>query len=358
MRLNIAGRTKRLHEAMSVNSLDGLVYGTGANFQYLTGLPAKWTRENEPSEPDSLLVICKDREPRVVTSQDEFAALLGQWVNGKRIGVSRTAAGYLIEMIRAALPTAECVDAEELGEQLRLVKDAEEIAALRKVAALTDQVMAKVVEQIRPGITQPQLQAKLAEAALALGAQDVSFLPAALYVKSGSEPTENPFVYPKEKGLVQGTSIAFDFGFVLNGYCSDFGRSFYCGPAPGHISGAYRALQQAQCHLIAQMRPGMCIGEMSGVLLAKLDALGYGDRFRARVPDGTLGHQIGIGLHENPWIRPGCNVVLEPGMVMAVEPKLWLPGDYYLRVEDMVLITDDGAESLTSFDRELFELPV
>jgi len=106
------------------------------------------------------------------------------------------------------------------------------------------------------------------------------------------------------------------------------------------------------------MKPGMRIGDMPKIILAKLDELGYGDRFRARVPDGTLGHQIGVDLHENPWIKPDCDMKLLPGMVMCIEPKLWLPGEYYLRVEDMVLVTENGAESLTDFNRELFELPL
>ena len=88
----------------------------------------------------------------------------------------------------------------------------------------------------------------------------------------------------------------------------------------------------------------------------RLDELGYGDRFRARLPCGTLGHQIGVDLHENPWIRPETETLLAPGMVMCIEPKVWSPGQYYLRVEDMVLVTEEGAESLTVFDRNTFEL--
>ncbi len=257
------------------------------------------------------------------------------------------------------LPDVEWVDAEWIGEAHRMRKDRDEVRALRRVVALTDQVMGKVVEGIRPGVTQPQLQAMIREAGRDLGAQDVSFPPAALFVKSGMAASEDPFVYPKDKGLVPGTSVAFDFGFVLDGYCSDFGRSFYCGPAPEHIAGAYRALQEAQCELHRLMRPGETnLGDMFGLLEAAVERRGYGERLRARLRDGTLGHQIGVDLHENPWIRPTTDVVLQPGMVMAIEPKLWLPGEYYLRVEDIVLVTETGAESLTAFDRLMFELPL
>lgn len=106
------------------------------------------------------------------------------------------------------------------------------------------------------------------------------------------------------------------------------------------------------------MKPGLKIGEMFNIIEAFLDGRGFGDRLRARLPHGNLGHHIGVDLHEKPWLRPGCDVVLQPGMVMCLEPKLWLPGEYYIRVEDMVLITEEGAESLTVFDRRLFELPL
>lgn len=370
-------RLQRLQQAMLQSGLSGLVYGLGANFQYFSRLPIKWQREHEPAEPDCLLVVTTkgpalailgpatadqltagECQVEVAASRAEVVALLRHHLPDGRIGVSRRAEKYLRDLIGQALPDAVCRDAEAMGAELRYVKEETEIAALRKVVALTDMVMAQVAPFIRPGITQPALQARIAAAGLALGAQDVSFPPAALYVKSGSQPSENPFVYPAEQGLVAGTSVAFDFGFVLDGYCSDFGRSFYSGPAPEHISGAYRALQDGQCHLIRQLRPGLPINQFYPILETFLDERGYGDRLRARLPDGTLGHQIGVDLHEDPWLRPTIDLVLQPGMVMAIEPKLWLPGEYYLRVEDIVLITAHGAESLTQADRNAFELPL
>lgn len=357
--MDYATRVRRLWVCVEAAGLDAVVYGSGANFEYLSGRSEKWVREHEPAEPEQLLIISGGQAFIVkLATGDDIRERLARYISGSRVGVSRAAARYLSDLLVQAIPGVSCVDAESLGAGLRLVKDDHEVSLLRKAASLTDKVMAEVVELIRPGVTQLELQARIEEIGLGLGAEDVSFPPAALFVKSGTTPTENPFVYAKDMGLVPGTSIAFDFGFVVNGYCSDFGRSFYCGPAPSDFAKAYRSLQKAQCHLISQMRPGMRIGDMYGVLMQVLDGDGYGDRFRARVPDGTLGHQIGVDLHEDPWIRPGVEKVLEPGMVMAIEPKLWLPGEYYLRVEDIVLVTERGAEPLTLFDRNLFELGV
>ena len=156
---------------------------------------------------------------------------------------------------------------------------------------------------------------------------------------------------------MRGTAIAFDIGFVSDGYCSDFGRSLYFGPVPGHIRGAYEALQQAVVDVVAAMRPGgirMC--DLFPTVERTLDSLGYGDYLRARLPDKILGHNIGIDIHENPWINPLFEMPLQAGMVMAVEPKLWHSGQYYLRVEDIVLVGENSSEFLTTFDRKTFEL--
>lgn len=369
------GRVRRLQQVMKERSLDGIVYGLGANYQYFTGSMAPWVRESEPIEPDHLLVVPGEGIPavivvgegpreivpaaaRVMTVPDrlQLVALLSELLPGQRFGAGRQAYAYLPQLVAEAVPGSVCIDAEELGEGLRVRKETEEIERLRAAARLTDKVMGEVLGRIDRGLSQNQLQHIIRDVGLKLGAEDVSFPPAGLYVKTGSNPIGDPFTYPRDQGLVMGTSIAFDFGFVLHGYCSDFGRSFYYGAAPSHIRGAYRALQAAQVHLISHMKPGLRIGDMTGILLDKLDELGYGDRFRARLPCGTLGHQIGVDLHENPWIKPETDTLLAPGMVMCIEPKVWSPGEYYLRVEDMVLVTETGAESLTVFDREVFEL--
>ena len=154
-----------------------------------------------------------------------------------------------------------------------------------------------------------------------------------------------------------GTSIGFDFGFVMDGYCSDFGRSLYFGPTPEHIRGAYAALQQSVVDVVRTMREGslrMC--DLFPAVERSLDAAGYGEYLRARLPGGVLGHNIGIDVHENPWARPENDQPLRANMVMALEPKLWRSGEYYLRVEDIVLVGEDGAEFLTQFARTVFQL--
>jgi len=238
-----------------------------------------------------------------------------------------------------------------------MIKSDDEIELLRRVAKLTDDVFSAVIPRIREGVTQPDLEAGIRLEALRRGAQDVSFPPAVIFTKTGSEPSPQAFTYPRQQGLTPGTSIAFDIGFVMDGYCSDFGRSLYFGAAPDHIRGAYKALQQAVVDTVGTMRAGaMRICDLYPAIERTLDGLGYGDYLRARLTDKVLGHCIGRCVHEEPWINPACELPLQAGMVMALEPKLWHSGQYYLRVEDMVLIGQDSSEFLTTADRTIFEL--
>jgi len=161
----------------------------------------------------------------------------------------------------------------------------------------------------------------------------------------------------KGERLGLGTSIAFDIGFVVDGYCSDFGRSLYFGLASAEVKKGYEALQQSVVETADKMKPGNAqVCDLFPALEKTLDRLGYGDYLRARLPTKNLGHSIGVEVHEPPWLSPDYDEELQSGMVIALEPKLWHKGEYYLRVEDMVLIGSRKAEFLTNFDRELFRL--
>lgn len=154
-----------------------------------------------------------------------------------------------------------------------------------------------------------------------------------------------------------GTALAFDFGYSIDGYCSDFGRSFYCGRPEKSISDAYKALQEAQLRLLDKIKPGMKMDMTYRTLFEIMEKRGCGKYLRNYGNIGLMGHQIGIDVHERPWLHDETEDAFEPGMTMCIEPKFWGPGRAYLRVEDMVLITETGCESLTEFDRQLFELP-
>lgn len=124
------------------------------------------------------------------------------------------------------------------------------------------------------------------------------------------------------------------------------------------IVDAYKALQTAQLELLDHIKPSVSMSCTFAKLHETLSRLGYGENLRNFANIGMMGHQIGIDVHEIPWLHNTTPEVFQPGMVMCIEPKLWLPGEAFMRTEDMVLITETGCESLTVFDRNCYELPL
>ncbi len=277
--------------------------------------------------------------------------------DGGRIGLGDHVWGSTWIEVARAFRGAKFRSAEALMDHLRMIKEPAEIELLRKVGKLTDEVMEKIVSGIQNGVTQRDLSLEIEMTGRRMGASDVSFTPTAGFVKTGSEVSDDPFTYPRDEGLVMGCSIAFDVGFVMEGYCSDWGRSFYWGSASDNVKRGYAALQNAVLETVDKMHDGgMRACDVFPSIEQALDREGYGDYLRARLPHGSVGHQIGVEVHEPPWLKPENEHTLKADMVMCLEPKLWHAGEYYLRVEDMVLVKEYGAEFLTNFDRQLFQL--
>lgn len=380
--MNFERRLIGLQKKMLKEGIDLVVYGSCQNFQYLTGLPLNWRRWEDlgcstvnvfvPRKGEPVLTLDEDsaeqaqhtwiKDCRILAKKENYRDMLRKVISEfdlKRgnIGLGNHVWGSTVTQIATLLKNPRFLRADGLMDDLRMIKDDEEIERLRKSAMLTDKVMEKVVPNIEKGVTQKELELEVELEGRRLGASDVSFPPTAGFVKSDSEVSRNPFAYPLEKGLVAGTSVAFDIGFVVDGYCSDFGRSFHFGSASTEVKKGYEALQQSVIETVEKMRDG-CIRvcDVFPALEKVLDKLGYGDYLRARLSTKNLGHNIGVEVHEPPWLSPEYEDVLRENMVMALEPKLWHAGEYYLRVEDMVLIGPKKTEFLTKFDRSLFQL--
>lgn len=371
-----------LQEKMEELDLDLVVYGSCQNFQYLTGLLINWRHWIDLGNPANLVFVPRKGEPilmigeewakmaretwikdaRTFTDKDRLETLIAKVLkdldlHGKKIGVGDHVWGSVFIELNKTLKNAEFSKAEHLMDHVRMIKDSSEIEKLRKVAGLTDKAVAAVVPKIKKGATQRQLRIELEYEGRRLGASDVSFPPWIGYVKSGSKVSSTLVTVPVDEGLKLGTSIAFDNGFVEDGYCSDFGRSFYFGPASVQVKKGYEALQNAVVETVDKMKEGnMRVNEVFSAIEKSLDRSGYGDYLRARLPMKSVGHNIGVEVHEPPWLDPNYDQVLQSNMVMAVEPKLWHAGEYYLRVEDIVLIGKKKTEFLTNFDRDLLQL--
>lgn len=296
-----------------------------------------------------------------VSVYDRFADRLGRLMLGKNVstvGVGDVATNQLQHILHDVPGDPATAPCEALCAELRMVKQPEEIEKLAAAGALTDRAMQAILDMLHTGVTAYEVEEFFTDYGLKNGCSDLSFTPTCCIVETGHPTAQAIDGRGDHVPLVPGCGLAFDLGYVLNGYCSDFGRSFYYGEPPRHCADAYAALQAGQVHMIESIVPYETnVKDLYGFVHEVTTAQGFGDV--QRFPDtGSLGHQIGIDCHEHPMLNFGVDFVLKPGMVFCSEPKIWLPGDMYMRVEDMVLVTEIGARSLTNFDRMMFELPV
>jgi len=317
-----------------------------------------------PAEGEPTLVVVHRRAheikhskvPTVLTHYAVMADALTPFIRGKqRIAVGESCDAELRHLVAAIDNTIGTPDGERYGERLRLIKDAAEIEKIRAVAAFTDAAMGRITKALVPGITPAQVKAIISQIAVEEGCADISFDPGVIYVRKDDPGAHRLFSCPPDAPLREDTAVGFDYGFIRDGYCSDYGRSFYCGNDP-KVREAYDALMDAQLHLLAQIKPGAPLNMCYDVLYKRLEGSGWAKHLRKHEYN-LQGHQIGINVHERPWLRDDEDeAVFQPGMVFCLEPKIWWPGRCYLRCEDMVLVTETGCESLTKYDRGHFEL--
>jgi Xaa-Pro aminopeptidase len=373
-------RLESLQSLMEEKGLDLIIYGASPDFQYLTGTKVEWRKHRDLNYPADSIFVPREGEPIIMVGLGNRSKIKECWIEDQRtlgmfedlkplvknimadleypetIGVGEYTWGSLVLAVANYSRGATFKSAEGLLDKMRMIKDSYEIEKLRRVAKLTEAVMGKVIDEIDEEATMQNLSLKIEHLGRGLGATDVSFPSTAGFCKSGSEPV-GVFNYEPDQPLESKTSIAFDIGFVLDGYCSDWGRSVYYGEPEEHIEKAYPALMTAVVETIDAMGSEVQrVDQVFDHIEMVCDREGYKDRLLERLPDRMVGHQIGIEVHEDPWLKPDQSQELVDGMVFCVEPKLWHKGEYYLRVEDMVLIKNGKAESLTTFDRELFQL--
>jgi Xaa-Pro aminopeptidase len=380
--MEFTSRLKAVQVKMDSKDIDLVVLGSSPNFQYLTGSSLNWRRFRDLSSPADSVFIPREGDPVILMGTSYTKKVNDSWIEDVRqlgmfedfkpavkaiiedlVGkVSKVAIGEYTSSIMVLTLANYCKgakfsSAKGLMEDIRSVKSQNEIEKLQKVAKLTDDVMDRIISQLDEGDTMRETNLKIETMGRMVQASDVSFPCTSGFYKADSLSNEEIFNYDSDQGLEEGTSIAFDVGFVLDGYCSDWGRSFYFGKPREHIATAYSTLMTAVVETIDAIGEEINkVNEIFPFIEMVCDREGYGDYLRKRHPFGIIGHQIGVEVHESPWLKQDNEHELVDGMVFCIEPKLWNNGEYYLRVEDMVLIENGKAKSLTSFDRDRFEL--
>jgi Xaa-Pro aminopeptidase len=241
--------------------------------------------------------------------------------------------------LRGALdPAVELVPQADLVDELRIVKDPTELRALQAAIDILDEAFAHLARFIEPGITEERLAWELEAYLRTHGAQGISFSP----ITVGGPQAAIPHAKPSSRPLQEGESIVIDIGALQDHYCSDMTRTVCIGAVPPKLQEVYDVVLEAQLTAERAIRPGMTGIEADAIARDFITRAGYGDNF-----GHGLGHGIGLEVHEPPWVSRGKGeIVLRPGMVFSVEPGIYLPGWGGVRIEDLVLLGEDGCEVL------------
>ncbi|SHJ91602.1 Xaa-Pro aminopeptidase [Pseudonocardia thermophila] len=264
------------------------------------------------------------------------------------LGVSDAMTADHVLGLRDALPDARLTLAGPVLRELRMRKDTDEVAQLRAAGAAIDRVHARIGEFLEPGRTENQIAADIAAAIVEEGHAEAAF------VIVGSGPNgASPHHEAGERVVETGDVVVIDIGGPLpSGYNSDCTRTYAVGRAPsGRVAEAYAVLQEAQERAVAAVRPGVTAEEIDAVARGVLTEAGLGEKFLHRT-----GHGIGLDVHEQPNIVAGNGIALEPGMAFSIEPGVYFEGDWGARIEDIVVVTADGAERLNNRPRDLVVL--
>jgi Xaa-Pro aminopeptidase len=237
----------------------------------------------------------------------------------------------------------ELVPRAGLVEAMRAVKEPAELDAIRRAAAVANEAFARFAEEPFVGRTEAELAWRLELLLHEHGGEDVSF---PVIVASG--PTGgSPHAVPGARRVEAGETIVVDFGCRVGGYCSDCTRTLVSGELPDDLRHAYDAVKRAQEVGLASVRAGADSADCDAAARDVIEAEGLGGAF-----GHGLGHGLGLEVHEQPWLNAEWPSVLAAGNVVTVEPGVYLPGRGGVRIEDLVIVTDDGAEVLTPFTKE------
>jgi Xaa-Pro aminopeptidase len=277
----------------------------------------------------------------VETSRYLIRALAGM-LTGREVGFEAEHASFSsYETLRAG--GVELVPETGLVERLRAVKDEAEIAAVRRAAALSDQVFDELSRERFVGRTEAELVWWIERRFRELGASGSSFDTMVAFGEMGARPHGSP---RDDVPIPGGTTVVVDAGCVVDGYCSDCTRTFLTGD-DDRLTETYALCLRAQLDGLAAIAPGASGRDVDAASRVAIEAAGLGEAY-----GHGLGHGVGLEIHEGPVLRPESEDTLEPGNVVTVEPGIYLPGEFGVRIEDLVLVTDDGRERLTTVTKE------
>ena len=352
-------RMERARARMGELGIDALCLSVGPDLPYLTGYTAlpleRLTMLVVPRQAEAVLVVPALEAPRVVDRPEVFVIepwsetedpirLVADHLRG--VGVlaigDQTWARFVLAL-EASLPGTRFVPANRVTAPLRVIKDAGEVAALQRAAAAVDEIAASLRERPFRGRSERDIAREIVERMLDHGHERANFA----IVASGPNGA-SPHHEPADRILVAGDVIVCDFGGTMDGYCSDITRMYAVGIPATEVLDDYEILTAAQEAAVRAATVGTPCAGVDAVARGALADAGLGEFFVHRT-----GHGIGMEAHEDPYLVAGNADPLQAGHVFSVEPGVYLPGRFGLRLEDIVVATEDGPRRLNAAPRDL-----
>lgn len=256
-------------------------------------------------------------------------------------------ARFLIPLMERGT-AASFVLASNAVDAARALKSSHEIELMRKASRTNDRAMAYLRDLVRPGVTEWEIAGQLERIYRELGAQGHSFSPIVSFGANAADPHHDP----DDTHLAEGDVVLFDVGCRQDEYCADMTRSFFFRKVEDTHRSVYETVRQANEAAREFVAPGMRFCDIDATARTIIEKAGYGPRFIHR-----LGHQIGLDVHEPGDVSATHDEEVRPGMVFSIEPGIYLPGEVGVRIEDLVVVTEQGCEVLNSYPRELTILP-
>lgn len=358
-------RMERARELMRENGLDAVLAASPASIRYLSGFVGRdsylyFSGEKQVILTDSRYTLQAEEEApdcqvRTIAGERGYGELLKELFEEdgvRRIGFEDGAMTW--QMVRKLQDKTggekereRWIPLEEKLARLRSVKDEEEIAKMARAEQIGDEAFSYILTELKPGVTELEIAAKLEYYMRSHGAQEKSF---DTIVASGLH-SAMPHAVPSEKVLERGDFVTLDFGCKYQGYCSDMTRTVVIGKASERQKEIYRIVLEAQKTALAGLRAGMTGVEGDRMAREVIEKAGYGEYF-----GHGLGHSVGLEIHEKPALSFKDDSVIQPGVIETVEPGIYVPGFGGVRIEDMVVVTEDGCRNLTGSPKELIEL--
>jgi Xaa-Pro aminopeptidase len=361
-------RMKRLRLAMAEHRVDVVLVSVGLDMPYLIGYQAmpleRLTMLIVPLEGSATLVIPRLEAPRVhsipsvfdIVAWDEtqdpvqITADIVQRHRPSTIAIGdQMWARFLVEMLAMLTGVVYSRAVDVLGS-LRMRKDAAEIAALQAAGAAVDRIAALLQAGEIPliGRTEAQVSRDLSDRIVAQGHQITNFA-----IVAAGDNAASPHHHPGSRVIGSDEIVLCDFGGTMDGYCSDITRCVYLGTPPAEIVEAYAVLHDAQQSAVAAARVGTPCEEVDAVARRIITDAGFGEYFIHRT-----GHGIGLDAHEDPYIVSGNSAPLQDGHAFSIEPGIYIPGTWGMRLEDIVVATSDGPLSMNNADHGLAVLSI